>query len=191
MVIGTCCRILPSKRIEYLVEMLAELDRRLPGVRMILVGAGSSKYEEYWRFIQKRIQALGVTHLHFAGHQGNVVSYLRRFRVFVLLGSDHGCPNASLEAMSLGLPIVATKHGGTGEQVEQGVNGFLVSERNPREMAHRIRMLLTNPAKREIMGKASRRIVHEKFTMESMVRRYGELLGYKTNGASQRKKVQS
>ncbi len=176
LVIGTCCRILPSKRIEFLVEMLSELNRRLPGVKLVVVGAGNPKYEEYWKFINKRIQELGVANIHFAGHQTDVVPYLRKFKVFLLLGTDHGSPNASLEAMSVGLPIVASGLGGTKEQVEPGVNGFLVSDADPKEMAHAVRMLLSNPAKLERFGKASRKIVNEKFTMDLMLRRYLEVL---------------
>src|SRR5258708_4914115 len=71
-IIGTCCRILPSKRIEFLVEMLAELNRRLSGVKMILVGAAHPRYEGYWRFINNRVKELGVTSLHFAGQQADV-----------------------------------------------------------------------------------------------------------------------
>ncbi len=189
-IIGTCCRILPSKRIEFLVDMLAALNRRLPGVRLKLVGAGNPKYEEYWKFIHRRAGEMGVANMEFAGHQGNVAPYLREFQVFLLLGTDHGSPNASLEAMSLGLPIVATKHGGTAEQVQTGVNGYLVSDTDPREMAHQVRLLLTNRAKRELFGKASRRIVNEKFTMDLMVRRYAEILGLEKNGKGGRKNIQ-
>jgi glycosyltransferase involved in cell wall biosynthesis len=188
-IIGTCCRILPSKRIEYLLEMLSELNKRLPGGKMILVGAGNPKYEDYWRFIQKRMRELGVANIQFAGHQGDVRPFLRRFQVFVLLGTDHGSPNASLEAMSLGLPIVSTKHGGIKDQVEPGVNGYLVSDSEPREMAHQVRLLLMNPSKRERFGKAGRRIVNEKFTMDLMVQRYCGVLGLKKNDYRSRKNI--
>lgn len=176
LVIGTCCRILPSKRIEYFVDMMAEMNRRLPGVTMILVGAANRRYERYQQLILTRMRAAGVSNIVFAGQQANVVPYLKAFRVFVMLGTDHGCPNASLEAMSVGLPIVAARHGGTTEQVEDGVNGFLVSEDDPREMAHRVRTLLMNPEMLCRFGEASRGIASEKFSMELMVKRYTQVL---------------
>jgi glycosyltransferase involved in cell wall biosynthesis len=182
-VIGTCCRILPSKRLEYFVDMMAEMNRRLPGVTMVVVGAANRRYEKYWRSIVERAQSAGVSNLHFVGQQADVVPYLRLFRVFVMLGTDHGCPNASLEAMSLGLPIVTARHGGTVEQVEHGVNGFLVSEDDPTEMAHRVRTLLTNPEMLRRFGQASSRIAKEKFSMELMVERYVALLNPGTREA--------
>jgi glycosyltransferase involved in cell wall biosynthesis len=176
LVIGTCCRILPSRRIEFFVDMMAELNRRMSGVTMILAGAASRRYEEYLNSILARMQSAGVSNIIFAGQQPDVVPYLRAFRVFVMLGADHGCPNASLEAMSLGLPVVAARHGGTSEQVEDGVNGFLVSDSDPAEMAHRVRTLLTNPEMLDRFGQASGTIANEKFSMELMVERYVHLL---------------
>jgi glycosyltransferase involved in cell wall biosynthesis len=184
--IGTCCRIMPSKRIDYFVSMLAELNQLLPGVKMTLVGAAHPQYEDYWRSIQKLIRELGVTNLHFAGPQADVASYLRQFEVFIMLGTDHGCPNASLEAMSAGLPIVAARHGGTREQVIPGVNGFLVSDQNPKEMARRVRTLLLNPAMRRKFGQAGRKIVNQKFSMDLMVERYSQLLGITKKGKKNR-----
>ena len=78
--------------------------------------------------------------------------------------------------MSLGLPLVTARDGGMVEQVEDGVNGFLVSENEPREMAHRVRTLLTNPDMRRRFGQASKRIANETFSMERMVERYATLL---------------
>jgi glycosyltransferase involved in cell wall biosynthesis len=176
MVIGTCCRIMPSKRIEYFIRMLAELNRVLPGVRMELVGALHPRYEDYWRSLQKLARELGVTNLHFAGQQADVTPFLRRFQVFVMLGTDHGCPNASLEAMSAGLPIVAARHGGTSEQVKPGVNGYLVPDQDPRAMALKVRKLLTDPPLRRRFGRAGRKIAREKFSMDLMVKRYSALL---------------
>jgi glycosyltransferase involved in cell wall biosynthesis len=176
LVIGTCCRILPSKRIEFFVDMMAEMNKRLPGVTMVIVGAGNRKYRKYWRSIIERAQLLGVSNIRFAGQQHDVMPYLRAFRVFVMLGTNHGCPNASLEAMSLGLPVVTTRLDSTAEQVEDGVNGFLVSENDPVEMAHGVRALLTNPERRRRFGEASSRIAKERFSMELMVERYVDLL---------------
>jgi glycosyltransferase involved in cell wall biosynthesis len=175
-VIGTCCRILPNRQIEFFVEMLAELNRRLPGVTMRLVGAAYPKYEDYWLSVCQHARTLGVTNLHFSGPKEDVVPYLRQFQVFVLLGTDHGCPNASLEAMSVGLPVVAASHGGVMEQILPGVNGFLVSDKDPKEMAHRVRMLLMNREMRRRFGEASRKIALEKFSMDLMVKRYMALL---------------
>lgn len=176
-VIGTCCRILPSNRLEFLVDVMAELNVRLPGCLLVVVGATLPRHVAYFKSIQERMRARGVANIHFAGQQADVVPFLRLFRVFVIFANDHGCPNASLEAMSIGLPVLANPAGGTVEQVEHGSNGFLVSDQDPRETAHRIRTLLTNPKMHQRFGEASRKIARERFSMETMVERYAALLG--------------
>ena len=176
LVIGTCCRLLPSRRLEYLVDMMAELNRIRPGVSLVVVGAAPPRYEAYCESIQARARARGVTNIHFAGQQADVAPFLRRFRVFVVASDDHGCPNASLEAMSIGLPIVANEDGGLAEQVLEGVNGYLVSGQAPENMARRVGELLASPRLRKRMGAASRRLAEEKFSMRRMVDAYETLL---------------
>jgi len=176
LVLGTCCRIVPDKRVDFLVDMMAHLNARLPGANLVLVGGIHPKHTQYWETLQSYIRSRGVSNIWFVGHQERVQPYLEQFRVFVMISDRQGCPNASLEAMALGLPIVANPNGGTSEQVEQGVNGFLVSDEDPAEMAQRVDMLLRDPETCRRFGEASRRIVEQKFTMNRMARRYTDLL---------------
>jgi len=176
LIVGTCCRIVPDKRIEFLVAMMAELNLHLPGAYLVVVGGVHPSHARYWDAIQTYINNRGVSNILFVGHQENVASYLRQFRVFVMISDRQGCPNASLEAMAMGLPIVANPDGGTAEQVEDRVNGFLVSDQDPAEMAETVRFLLTNPEIRLAFGEASLRLAREKYSMEKMGRRYLDLL---------------
>jgi glycosyltransferase involved in cell wall biosynthesis len=84
--------------------------------------------------------------------------------------------NASLEAMAMGLPIVANDDGGTAEQILHGVNGFLVSGEDPSEMSVYIESLLKNPEMAEAFGKAGQKIARQKFSMELMVEGYLKVL---------------
>ena len=180
LVIGTSCRILPEKRLEFLIDVMAELNHRLAGATLIVVGAAELRHAAYWQSLYDHMRSRNVANIYFVGRQADVVPFLQRMRVFVMISDHHGCPNASLEAMSLGLPIVANPAGGTAEQVEHGVNGFLVSDKDPRDMAHRVRTLLTNPETRRVFGEKSRSIAGERFSMERMVERYLTLLGLET-----------
>jgi glycosyltransferase involved in cell wall biosynthesis len=174
LAIGTCCRFVPDKRIEFLLEMMVELTRRAPGTSLTIVGGPDRGSQDYFEAIRGRAMESGLDNVFFAGEQQDVLPFLSQFRLFVMYSDRQGCPNASLEAMSMGLPIIANRSGGVAEQVEDGVNGYLVA--NPAEMADRAVALLKNKRLRERMGKASRAIARKRFSMEKMIAAYEQLL---------------
>jgi glycosyltransferase involved in cell wall biosynthesis len=175
LVIGTCCRIVPDKRLEFLAAMMVEISFFLPGARLVIVGGAHQRNATYFDHLQSYIQSQGLSNIIFAGHQSNVIPYLRQFRVFVMISDRQGCPNASLEAMAMGLPVVANCNGGTAEQVEHGVNGFLVSDEDPSEMARHVCALLKDQDKCLEFGNAGRRIAKDRFSMARMAQQYNEL----------------
>lgn len=81
---------------------------------------------------------------------------------------NEGLSNTIMEAMSYGLPIVATEVGDNSLLVKHGSNGFLISTKNPKGMADAIGQFLKEPRLLETMGKRSRDIVRENFSMEKM-----------------------
>ncbi|HXQ40218.1 MAG TPA: glycosyltransferase [Candidatus Udaeobacter sp.] len=174
LAIGTCCRFVPDKRIEFLLEAMALLSRYAPGSSLTIVGGPDLGNQDYFEAIRGRVMEAGLDNVFFAGEQQEVLPFLGQFRLFVMYSDRQGCPNASLEAMSMGLPIIANRSGGVAEQVEDGVNGYLVA--SPAEMADRAITLLKNKRLRERMGKASRAIARKRFSMEKMVEAYQELL---------------
>jgi glycosyltransferase involved in cell wall biosynthesis len=176
LVIGTACRIMPTKRLDFLIDVMAELNRRLSGVQLIVVGGVDPRHADYWPVLMQRLREKQITNIHFAGPHADVGAYLNLFKVFVMLSEGSGCPNASLEAMARGIPVVANTDGGVGEQILSGINGFLVEGRDPREMARQIRYLLVNQEARRRFGEAARITATKDFSMDTMVRRYKRLL---------------
>ena len=177
LVIGTACRIMPGKRIEFLIDMMADLNRQLPGANLIVVGGVDPRHEDYWPALMERLRARRVNNIHFVGPHHEVTPYLRLCRALVMIADTPGCPNVSLEAMALGIPVVANAAGGTGEQVTDGENGFLVGGTDPQEMAARVHALLTDRDLRRRCGEGARETATRRFSMEAMVRRYLELFG--------------
>ena len=84
-------------------------------------------------------------------------------------------PRSVLEAMSSGIPVVATDCGGTREAVENDVCGFLVQPQDSTEMARRIAILSEDSALRSRMGRAGRKIAVERFGIERNVARTVEV----------------
>jgi len=84
-------------------------------------------------------------------------------------GNREGVPNAMLEAMALGVPVVATRHGGIGEAVDHGVSGLLVEEGDFAGLAEAAIGLVGSREQREAMSLAGRKVVEEKFSREASV----------------------
>jgi glycosyltransferase involved in cell wall biosynthesis len=170
--IGTCCRIAPVKRIEWLINVLYILNKKIPDATLTIVGGVHPKQNNYWETLAQKIYELGIENIYFPGQVGNVFPYLRKFKVFIMVSEPGGCPNASLEAMVAGLPIVATRFGGALDQIEHEVNGYLVSSYDPQDMAERVEYLLRNPQRLKEMGQEAFRKVSQDFSINSMVSKY-------------------
>jgi glycosyltransferase involved in cell wall biosynthesis len=177
LVIGTACRITPGKRIEQLMDMMTELNRRLDGVNLVIVGGVDPRHAGYWTFLMEHLKSRNLANIHFAGPHPDVTPFLARFKVFVMIADHPGCPNASLEAMAMGIPVVANLAAGTAGQIAHGKNGFLFRGSDPKEMADHVRYLLVNRRARQQFGAAARAAVKKDFSMTAMVWRYCKLLG--------------
>ena len=117
------------------------------------------------------------------GWQKDVVPWLAVTDVFVLPSYREGTPVTVLEAMAMGLPVVATDVPGCREAVIQGETGFLVPPRDVERLTQAIRQLIEDPDLRRRMGGAGRTRAVERFAVERIVEQYldlyAELLGNK------------
>jgi glycosyltransferase involved in cell wall biosynthesis len=171
----SCCRIAPSKRIEVLIEMMAHLSRTLPQASLTIVGGVDQRHLGYFEMLQRLIGARNIHNIHFVGPSADVFGFLDEFRAFVMIARNQGCPNASLEAMAMGLPIIANPDGGTVEQVLDGQTGYLVED-DPAQLAARAIELLMDENLSRRMGRAGRDRVLNHFSLEKMTVAYQRLL---------------
>jgi glycosyltransferase involved in cell wall biosynthesis len=170
------CRIAPNKRIDLLVDMMVALADRAPRATLTIVGGVDQRHLGYWTGIRERIDRAGLRSIQFAGPHADVFQFLPRFRVAAVTGRAQGCPNASLEAMAAGLPVVAFSDGGTDEQIVDGVNGFHVRVDSGEAMADRVAELLHDPVRAAAMGRRGAQIVRDGFSMDAMVSAYARVL---------------
>jgi glycosyltransferase involved in cell wall biosynthesis len=162
-------RIEPKKGLTYLVAALGMLRDRGISVRLNIVGGvdpHTTTSAEYFREVTARIEALGLADrvvLHGSKQQHEFVSLLARSRIFVApyvemsSGDKDGIPTAVLEAMSTGLPVVATNAGSLTEAVTDGIEALLVPQRDPERLADAIERLLTDRGLYVRMADAARR----------------------------------
>ena len=130
-------RLEPEKDPLLLVDVLAELERRSPG-RFRVVWLGTGRLE---RDVRDRAREQGVEQLlELRGHvpPAEVLAALRAANVFVLTSRTEGVPQAVVEAMACGLPIVATDVGGVRAALDDGRAGALAESREPAAIADAI-----------------------------------------------------
>jgi len=125
--------------------------------------------------LKSRAQELGladrVTFLGWQSREG-LTEWYHRSNVFLFPSRHEGMPNAVLEAMSSGLPVVATRIAGSEELVLDGETGFLVPSENVDELREALRRILTNPELRKNMGSASRVRVEQNYTWKKVAEAY-------------------
>jgi glycosyltransferase involved in cell wall biosynthesis len=108
------------------------------------------------------------------GFRSDVPAVLSRLEIFCLTSDSEGTPNAVLEAMAAGLPVIATRVGGIPRIVDDGVSGFLVERGDVNGFAEALRMLLRDPQRAILMGAAGRTRVESDFGTNTIVRKFEE-----------------
>jgi glycogen synthase len=143
-------RLAPQKDVGTLLEAFA----RLPaGAQLLVVGDGPDRPA-----LARRAQRFG-SRVHFTGFVPHVQvpAVLRHVDMFVLPSLYEDLSSALIEAMAAGLPVVATRVGGTADLVHDGVNGLLVAPRDPAALAAAISRVLADPAAAAGLAAAARR----------------------------------
>lgn len=168
-VIGTCARLNPHKRLDDLLDALRAVKSRLPPFELRIAGEIETGFEDYASSLRERANDLPVEWL---GEVTDIFGFLRETDIFAMISEPAGCPNASLEAMAAGLPIIATDVGGACEQILHGETGLLAPPREPAPFGEALLELVVDRNKRIQFGDAARRRAHESFSVERMVRDY-------------------
>jgi glycosyltransferase involved in cell wall biosynthesis len=117
--------------------------------------------------LEEQAESHGLAgHVHFHGQVTDVSRWHQRTQLVILPSTEEGFPNAVLEAMSAGLPVIATDVGGVPEIIEHGRTGLLVPAREPEALAAAIDQLASDPGLRERLGSAARTSVSERFSWD-------------------------
>ena len=158
--------------IEHILAQRPELSHRL---RVIVIGDGPMRRE-----LEDRARHLGGM-VWFAGERSDVPALMTLMGVFVLPSLGEGISNTILEAMSAGLPVVASDVGGNPELVEDGVTGRLFPVGDDKALAEVLLPLIDDATQRRDMGRAGRQRVCERHdwnrTVEAYLRVYDDVLG--------------
>lgn len=183
---GECPRIVVSGRIaptKYLKEIIMSVERvwmKFPLAELHVYGGAEHYHAKYAQEVHALAETEMGKRIFFHGVNFNVVEKLPDYDVFVVLGKHQGCPNALLEALSVGLPSIANNDGGTREQIIDGKTGLLLNGCDPEELAVAIMRILGDPTLARRIGTNGRKHIARGFSMERMVNAYIDLLGCQT-----------
>jgi len=149
----------------------------VPNVLFVCVGGdANSDSMAYKGRLQQRIAALGLgDHFAFLGKRRDVWDLLHLFDHFVLPSLSEGFSNALIEAMQAGRSIVATRVGGNGEAITDGVHGLLVPPADAEALAQALLRLIDYPAAAKQFAQNARHQAETVFTSARMITRYSEL----------------
>jgi glycosyltransferase involved in cell wall biosynthesis len=161
-------RLSPEKDVANLIRAAAIGVQRDPDLRVEVAGAGPCRVE-----LGRLVEDLGLAgRVSFLGEVPDIPGQLARSAIFVLPSRSEGISLTLLEAMACGLPVVATRVGGTPEVVLDGQTGLLVPPGDPAALADAILRMRRDDETARRMGEAGRRRVERDFGVRRMVANY-------------------
>lgn len=158
----TVGRLIPLKRVDGLLEALKEL----PDLGLVVVGDGPERPR-----LERLARDLGVSdRVYFAGQRSKkeALGLMAACDLFVLNSAHEGLPYVVLEAMALGLPVVATAVGGTPEVVRDGETGLLVPLNG--ELTGTLKRVVNDYHLRQVLAQRARHWVCQNLSAEQMVK---------------------
>ena len=137
------------------------------GIETCLVVVGEGPYRS---LIEPRIRELGLEEqVRLVGYQEDVAPWLALMEVVVLASYGHeGVPQAALQALAMGKPVVGTQVGGIPEVIIPGETGLLAPPKDPQALARALRHLWEQAELRQELGRRGRDMVRQKFSLEQM-----------------------
>lgn len=170
MIIGTICRLDPIKNLNTLIDSVPSISRNIPNCQIVIVGDGLEE-----KRLRERVRRLNIdTKVVFSGRVADVERLLPVFDLYVNTSISEGTSVTILEAMSCGLPIVASSVGGNVKLINNS-NGVLFPFDRADLFQESIISLLNNPKALESMGRQSRDSVKQRFSFDQVVEHYTKL----------------
>ena len=171
----SCGRLNPGKRHDDTIRAVSLLKKKGIDINLRIAGEDDTPGSATRTHLEQLIQQLSLTQnvsLLGAISEKQVRSELEAAHLFVISSEEEALPVAIMEAMAMGVPLVATRVGGVPELVEHGKNGLMVKPFLPEEIAEAMEMLLLDPKLTKKMSVASQKKIeasfHERISAETI-----------------------
>ncbi len=166
-------RIAPAKHLLEIVAAMRLVWPEVPAAELHVFGAAEPRHLDYATALAAADE--GGRRLLFHGPCFTLPGRLAEFAAAVVLGSGQGCPNALLEAMAAGVPVIANDDGGTAELVIHEETGLLLAAPEPAALAAALLRILGDDRLAGKLGAKAREHVERRFSMAAMARAYARL----------------
>ena len=170
VIVGSAGRLFAVKDYSLMVDIAKSVIAKSEVVDFVIAGDGPE-----YSMLNEKIEKYGLEdRFKMIGHQDNMDAFFRGIDIYINTSMHEGIPMSVLEAMSYKLPVVVPEVGGFPEIVENNVNGFLVSGRDPEIFAKKV-LKLIQPDFRKKMAIAAKQRVETNFSSKMMARAYYQL----------------
>lgn len=159
-------RLVEEKQIDKLIEIWPQIRAVQPNANLILLGTGEQETK------LKQQAGEGIV---FRGAVVDVSPYLKGADLFILPSATEGLSNALLEAMSVGLPSVASNVGGAPDLITHNYSGLLIAPDAPTDLAKNIISLLNDKLLRQKLGSQARKKIIQDYSLPSVVEKLYDL----------------
>ncbi|MBF0236256.1 MAG: glycosyltransferase [SAR324 cluster bacterium] len=174
-VVGVVANIRPVKGYEYLIGAAEKISSRFPDIHFLVVG-NTGNHDSYHQQLLQQIETAHLTdRFHWIHDCSDSSNILQVMDIAVLPSVSEGFSNTILEYMASAKPVVATLVGGNAEAIESGINGLLVTPKDPEALADAISYLYLNPESRKQMALNGWKRTRETFSLQAMVQKYEQI----------------
>jgi len=170
-VLGVAGRLEPIKRLDIFLHAAARLSAANAPYSFVIAGEGRERVR-----LKQLAGKLGIGgQVLFLGQRDDIYDVLRAFDILVICSDHEGLPMVLLEALALGLVVVARDVGGVPEVIRDGENGILVSSDDPTVLASACLEVLADSSRSRRLAESGPKSVAEKFTIDRTATQVAEL----------------
>ena len=170
-IVGNIGRLSEQKGMEYYIKAIPMIIEKCPDVRFLIIGSGED--EEKLKRLSSDLKV--ENYLIFMGYRNDIQNIMFQLDLVVLSSLWEGLPLTPIEAFSVGKTVIATAVDGTKEIVKDNVNGFLIKEKKPEQIAEKVMYLFKHPDIQKKFETEAYKDFKTEFSFESFAEK---ILGY-------------
>ncbi len=170
--VGIVAALRPEKNHELFLDVASQTIKILPNAHFVIIGEGPERKKIESILSSKNLNS----NVHLLGNRHDTPRLLAALDTFLLTSHNEANPVSILEALSCGVPVVATNVGSIAETVQNGFTGYTVDAGDSDQACKRVLQLLLDSSHAESLGRNGRELVQQTGSLESMVEGYQDLI---------------